>query len=389
MRKNLFVLLFAVLTFVSCSKKAVPVNYRPNEQLQEYIFSQFLNNQTPKLFNSLMLHRIMNKDGTSLYLFEKLYPACAGIIDIKDIYIPELDNGSWVDSLLFSMEEERFGSDVLSMLEDESNFMPPIPADIEMPKPENQELNQEQKPEQNLEPEPVEKLLTDTQNRLKLLEYGNERFLPVNTNNSRVLVHYSDKKAVRYFYDERYRLIKKEYWIMDTVNSSRINGSEIYEYTADSKNPAKKIIENDTTKLVSILNENGFVIRTEKYELADQEKERSQKTLSITEWQYDENNRVTAENCTEYNYDGEKYKGSVQKKQVFRYKKEDDSMPPDYEYYENNVLRTKTEYTEKDKYTTLIVFDEENSVKTYYENYIKVKDVFITGGVEKRVRVYE
>lgn len=386
MKKSLFVLLFAVLTLVSCSKKEVKVYNLPNKQLQEFIFSQYLDNKTPELFNSLMLHRIMAKDGTCLYLFERMYPDCAGIIDCMNVYIPELDSGNWVDSMLFSMEEERFGSDVLSMLEDEANFMPPIiDTDIEEPQEEDKDSEQNQ----TLEAQPVEKLLTDTQNRLKLLEYGNERFLPVNTDNSRVLVHYSDQKAVRYFYDERYRLIKKEYWIMDAVSSARINGRELYEYTEDSKNPSKKIIENDTTKLVSIMNENGFVIRTEKYELADQEKGRSQKTLSITEWQYDENNRVTGENCTEYNYDGEKYKGSVQKRQVFRYKKEEDSFPPDYEYYENNVLRTKTEYTEKDKYTTLIVFDEENSVKTYYENYVKVKDVFITGGVEKRVRVYE
>ena len=59
MKKSLFVLLFAVLTLVSCSKKEVKVYNLPNKQLQEFIFSQYLDNKTPELFNSLMLHRIM------------------------------------------------------------------------------------------------------------------------------------------------------------------------------------------------------------------------------------------------------------------------------------------------------------------------------------------
>ena len=64
-------------------------------------------------------------------------------------------------------------------------------------------------------------------------------------------------------------------------------------------------------------------------------------------------------------------------------------MPPDYEYYENGVLVTKTEYIKKGVYSTTIWFDSTNSVRTDYENYVKVRDVYFTNGIERRVKNYE
>ena len=68
-----------------------------------------------------------------------------------------------------------------------------------------------------------------------------------------------------------------------------------------------------------------------------------------------------------------KEKGRVQK-QVYIYTKIDklednpDNLPPDYEYYENGVLRTKTEYSTKGNYSTTIVFDKINSVRMMVSN---------------------
>ena len=149
---------------------------------------------------------------------------------------------------------------------------------------------------------------------------------------------------------------------------------------------------SDTAKIVSSFDENGLVIKSQKYvyiNTGEDQKDKKEQIVNLTTWKYDDKNRILEEKATDYKYVEGKYTGNLSKRQVFIYKNKEEDFPPDYEYYEDNVLRTKTEYTEKDKYMTLIVFDEENSVKTYYENHIKVKDVFITNGVEKRVKVYE
>ena len=182
---------------------------------------------------------------------------------------------------------------------------------------------------------------------------------------------------------------------MESVQNAKIKLVEKYEYEGQSKNPVQKIIEADDTLFVSKLNENGLVIRTLKYEVPKQteedskksdSKKQSNKLISTTTWTYDQKNRITSETVSE--------KSKVQK-QVFIYDKIDklgdnpDNIPPDYEYYENGVLRTKTEYKTKGTYNTTIVFDSINTVRAEYENYIKVRDVYYVNGVQRRIKSYE
>ena len=273
----------------------------------------------------------------------------------------------------FIAQEERLGTDVLNFLEDESNFTSPI---IENTDQDESEADGEQVPEI----ETVEKRLLDSYNRLKVMEYGSELFIPQTQNDTSILVHYSNKTAVRLFYDNLYRLTKKEYWNMESVENARITGTEEYTYDGDSKNPVEKIIKSDAAIFVSKFNENGLVYRTEKY-LPE-----AAKPLVITTWTYDEKKRITSETATE---------GKLIKKQVFKYSKtdkieeEDDEFPPDYEYFENGILVTKTEYIKKGVYSTTIWFDSSNWVRTDYEDYVKVRDVYFTNGVERRVKNYE
>ena len=394
-----------LLTLCSCSQKKETVRPLPDKQLQEYIFQSLNNSTAPSYFERLMKHRLLMPGGKCLYLFETNYPECAGILDSSGFYCDALDDGSWLDDLLFFMEENRLGDEVLSLLEDEENFIPPIVEYENLEDFENQEADSE-KTEQSdsdenglqnteSEPETVEKRLTDSYNRLKIMEFGKERFVPYNNGDETVFVHYSDNKAIRLFYDSKYRLVKKEYWRMNSVQDSGITGTEVYEYEKDSEYPYKKIIENENAKIVSNLNQNGFVIKAEKFVFEtkddDESQTKTEKSVSVSVYEYDSYDRLIMEKCTENN---------LEKKQKYIYKtapktsddsKKDksDEIPPDYEYYENNVLRTKTEYSAKDKYSTLIIFDKRNSVRTYYENHVKVRDVYITDGVEKRIRVYE
>ena len=300
----------------------------------------------------------------------------------------EIDEG-------YLAEEERLGTDVLSYLEDEANFTSPII--------QTQDEAAENQDEIVPQVEAVEKRLLDAYNRLKVMEYESEVFIPVNKEDSSIIVHYSNKAAVRYFYDNLYRLTKKEYWKMESVENAKLTGTEKFSYNDESKKPYEKIIEKEDVIFVSKLNENGLVIRTEKYTVEESSKG---KLLQTTLWTYDDKNRITSETLTE---------DKLVKKQVFNYSKTDgqvssskvksgtdasqsektdenektEELPPDYEYYENGVLVTKTEYIKKGVYSTTIWFDSTNSVRTDYENYVKVRDVYFTNGIERRVKNYE
>ena len=400
MNKYLLAGLFLfVLTFISCSQKNVVDKNPPDKEVQQYIFEQFMEGKAPQYFNNLMLRHSF-KEHTVRYLLEEAYPECIGIYDSTGFYSASLDDAAWIDSMLVSLEEERLGNEVLNFLEDDNNFIPPI---IENTTEEKEQIEEEAGPEEtgqtNMpvpEVESVEKRLLDSYNRLKVMEYGQELFFPVQREQGdAVLIHYSNKAAVRLFYDEFFRLTKKEHWNMESVQNAKIKLVEKYEYEGQSKNPVQKIIEADDTLFVSKLNENGLVIRTLKYEVPKQteedskksdSKKQSNKLISTTTWTYDQKNRITSETVSE--------KSKVQK-QVFIYDKIDklgdnpDNIPPDYEYYENGVLRTKTEYKTKGTYNTTIVFDSINSVRAEYENYIKVRDVYYVNGVQRRIKSYE
>ena len=384
------------MTFSSCSQNKEPWVVGTDTKVKQHIFELLLVGKVPESFKNLMMRHVI-KGNTLCYLFETIYPECAGIMDSRGFYCGALDNGKWVDKVLFAYQESRMGDEVLSLLEDEDSILPPVDATIEEP-----ETDLENEGETQPEAPAVEKLLADSYGKLKVMEFGKERFFPQIEGQNTVYVHYSDNNAVRFFYDTLFRLIKKEYWKMTSIEDSKITATELYEYQGQSKNPVQKIIQNDTAKIVSKLDENGLVIKAEKF-INDVGDEENSLPVNITEWLYDSEQRITTETITDisYNASGKILKKTV-KKQIFDYKKADaakeksgeenkneNDIPPDYEYYEDGILKRKTEYTTKGTFTNLIVFDESNSVKTYYEDYAKVKDIYITDGAERRVKIYD
>ena len=277
----------------------------------------------------------------------------------------EADAGlSETESESESESEDSPSSNLLSFLEDEANFTSPIIEESDEALPQT---------------ESVEKRLIDAYKRLKVMEYDSELFFPVNKSDSSELIHYSNKTAVRLFYDQLYRLTKKEYWKMESLENAEITGKELYYYEGDSKKPFEKKIQTKDAEFVSKLNENGLVIRVEKFV--------DNKSLSVTEINYDSKDRIIKQSVTE---DG------IVKKEVFNYTVTDnaevngqEALPPDYKYYENDKLVTQTEYIKKGFYSTTIWFDSQNCVRTDYENYVKVRDVYFTNGLERRVKNYE
>ena len=382
MKRFLFAGLFlCLLTLLSCSRKksqaqvssdATQAPIETNDPLSQAEFAERISSQISELNKG----RSILKEENAMHEEFKEYEV---IIEDEDY---DKNTDSIQESELseeeqaYAAEEERLGTDVLNYLENESNFTSPI--------------TQTDVPVEDSVPdvETVEKRLVDAYSRLKVMEFESELFVPSAREDSSVLVHYSNKAAVRLFYDNLYRLTKKEYWKMDSVENAKITGTEQYSYKEESKKPYEKIITTEESIFVSKLNENGLVTRTEKYSVS-KDNASVKKLVQTTTWTYDEKNRILSEAVKE---------GQNTKKQVFTYVKSDaaakkseegDELPPDYEYYENGVLLTKTEYQKKGAYSTTIWFDKTTSVRTDYENYVKLREVYYINGVQGRVKNYE
>ena len=82
-------------------------------------------------------------------------------------------------------------------------------------------------------------------------------------------------------------------------------------------------------------------------------------------------------------------KPTVNTKMFVYHNKENEELPADYEYFENDILKIKVVYSEtKGNFTQEIFFDN-MSVKSFYEDNLLKKDIYYIDGVEKRVVNYE
>ena len=67
-----------------------------------------------------------------------------------------------------------------------------------------------------------------------------------------------------------------------------------------------------------------------------------------------------------------------------------EDFPPDFEYFENDVLKMKNKYSsQKGSYTSQIFFEDDFSVKTYYIEEKKVKEIYYSGESVLRVKNYD
>ena len=452
MRKLFFLLLIllGVMT-VSCSRKKLSFSEKPT-QAQELIFQLAMKHRLGKaeqnvanLFYPEKLDKFFFRhtleNGESLYLIEKYYPLCKGKIDCYSFNFPDFDSGSWVDSMLDSIEEERLASELLDLLENDMEVQSPIEepavtqeAQSEENAPSGDTLSAETDTEsgtenpadtgngtsaeadgdqtassseteetQNGETEspdvpPVEVILTDSLNRLKSLEYGKEIFVPQSSSGQSVVIHSFGQKVVRNLYDSQFRLTKKETWTIAGIEDSKIEIQEEFFYEGKSEKADRRIVKSAEKELDIRYDKNGHAVQNKTYLISGENK----LLKSEMKWTYDEDGNLVKEQGTEYEYaDGvlinQRYKEQVyvHTKNAKKVKKSDssnndeDEIPPVYEYYENGKLKIRTEHTSKNDYTTKIYFEDDYVVTTYYVNNKKVKDVYTVGGIVKRTKTYD
>ena len=270
-------------------------------------------------------------------------------------------------------EEERIAGEISDM---EENFQPPV----------EDQLNSIE--EALLHPK-EEKEYTDKTGDLKFLEYEDEIFIPQVTEDGYITVQALKEDVKRSYYDKKFRLVKKEMWNIKSASDAKLLETDEFFYQGDSYISIKKTVTKADEKKVFDYNSQGLLESVKNYKIIDdKEKIVASKTLAYIS--INEENKVEKEETKDfyYNKDYSQQIETFTKKFVYNYNEGD--IPPDYEYFENNELKMKNKYsTLKGEYTSQIFFGEGLSVKTHYENYIRVRDIYYKGNAVIRIKNYE
>ena len=249
-----------------------------------------------------------------------------------------------------------------------------------------------------LKDEEVQKefFLIDKTGKLNLYSNDDEIFFPQIEENFTVLTSVNKKIITRSFYDETGRFCKQEDWTNSTEENPILIKKTLYEYEENNLSPTKKIIiENDfQTEIEYDAKENPkknkkfYILKNQKTE---EEIETKNILLTQTDYFYNSENKVEKEFIKDFSY-SEDYKilQSILEKEFVYFYRNQEEIPADYDYFENGILRIRNLYTnEKGNYTSQVFFDENYSVKTYYNNNLKTKDIYILNGVVVRENIYE
>jgi len=229
----------------------------------------------------------------------------------------------------------------------------------------------------------LEKLYINKLNELKVLKFEDEVLIP----NDNSFIEKNKSTVSKSFYDDNYRLIKKEHWKIGSLIESKVVKTEFYEYKDNTMLLKQKKEITDTENITYFYNDQGILKSVDEYKIFE-DKEYLVKNTTLD---YDNKNRLKSDNQTFYTYD-EKFK-KITKKTVKTYKyfnKENEESTPDSEFYEDGKLRIKNVYSDVNgTYTSEVYFDNNMSVKSFYENDLLKKEIFYVDGVEKRVQNYE
>lgn len=327
-----------------------------------------------------------------------------------DLYNPALDDATWVESVFARIEEERIAEELRVMEESLEEYQIDdgselIKADEEEEPAMNSESESSEVSEMSDEPNDsqteetlseIEKFFSEEKEEvtktgkndlLSFYEFDNEIFTSQDSEGNHILVHSKKEKVNRFFYDDKYKLIKKEVWNIPSAFKAALEKTETYKYFENSKVVSEKDITGPYTVENVKYNNDGKTLSAEKYAVFEEKEHITEKRL----FSYDDDGNLLSDELKEYFYKADDYKDldySFTKKYLYSYN--DEGIPPDFKYFENGILKMHNKYsTEKGNFTSRIFFDEGLSVKSYYENYIRVRDVYYRNNSIIREKVYE
>ncbi len=291
-------------------------------------------------------------------------------------------------------EAERLKNEILKSVENFSE------AQIEYNSLET-ENSEEELPENQTEEENKDVFVVDNNGKLRIYSFekegenqNKEILIPEKEDGLTVLTFANKKIITRSFYDDFGRFCKKEEWKIPDVENPSLEKSTIYEYDGENFSPTKKIILEKNYKTEFEYNKNENPEKMSKFYILQTEEDSQSFLINQTEYSYDEEQKIISEKTIEktYSEDYKKEKSNLEKKFLYSYPNilSDDKIPADFSYFENGILRIKNEYSdEKGSYISQVFFDENYSVKTYYKENQKKKDVYILDGKVVREKIYD
>ena len=192
----------------------------------------------------------------------------------------------------------------------------------------------------------------------------------------------------RKIYNDQLQLTKKETWdISKGFSNSKITKLEKFEYE-NGFTPVKNTIITDTQKTVLTFDEKGFVLNSKTFNKYAVNEKENWLLQNLTDLKYDDKGRIVEKSGVSYEYtDLGKLNNTSSVKEEFFYKIDDGQ--PDYNYYENNELKLKTEYSSVDDWISTMYFEKGFVVETYYKKGKKTMDMIYMNGVLRRKKLYE
>lgn len=344
--------------------------------------------------------------------------------DTYDFYNPSDDTASWVESLLVRVEEERIAQELAEMeasrseyeLNEDEALSENETESSEEPEAVDGEENESE--EESEELNPIEKffeeagegrVLSGKNDELRFYEFQNEIISPQIKEDGFVMIHSVDGNVIRSYYNKEYQLVKKEEWKIPSASNAKKEKTEEFIYSQENGKAVQKNIYTDDSEETVLYNKEALPLTSKKFALSNNKKYQ----LFERSWAYDENKRVIKDEKIEYTYKDSDFKNKsllFSKKYEYEYNDElnenqnesetennsesnsdkENDIPPDFKYYENNILKMQNKYTEeKGSYISWIYFDEKFSVKTYYEDDVRTKDEYYNDGKLFRTKIYE
>lgn len=326
-----------------------------------------------------------------------------------DLYNPALDDATWVESVFARIEEERIAEELRVMEESLEEYQIDDASELIKDDEEESTMNSESESsevsemsdetndsqaeetlseiEKFFSEEKEEVTKTGKNDLLSFYEFDNEIFTSQDSEGNHILVHSMKEKVNRFFYDDEYKLIKKEVWNIPSAFKAALEKTETYKYFENSKVVSEKEITGPYTVQNVKYNNDGKTLSAEKYAVFEEKEHITEKR----HFSYDDDGNLLSDELKEYFYKADDYKDldySFTKKYLYSYN--DEGIPPDFKYFENGILKMHNKYsTEKGNFTSRIFFDEGLSVKSYYENNIRVRDVYYRNNSIIREKVYE
>ena len=299
-----------------------------------------------------------------------------GVFDVSILYDETSDGGDLIDSIDFSE------SDIFTVEE---------PEELNEIRKEIFEKTAAAKNEIR------ESRFTDTEKKLRFYSFNDEVLSLQKNQDGYTAISSDNKTAVRKFYDNAFRLYKREFWnLSGGVETSEAAKTENYIY-ADGAKPVSAVITEPKKRMEFSYDESGRIIISKVFAAENESSEKSAdpnaavekkfNLKSMTRFSYGESGKLTERYYESYDYRRGKLTDTETKREVYEHKTEDGE--PDYYLYENGALRIKRIYGGVDTYTAYMYFDGGYSSETMYENGRHVRDLFFLYGKLVRSRNYE